>query len=60
MSEGLLSKRLGIGRTPIREALQRLAREGLVQILPRRGVIVSEINVKTQMRLLETRREAAG
>ena len=57
MSEGLLSKRLGIGRTPIREALQRLAREGLVQILPRRGVIVSEINVKTQMRLLETRRE---
>jgi DNA-binding GntR family transcriptional regulator len=57
VSEGLLSRRLGIGRTPIREALQRLAREGLVQILPRRGVIVSEINVKTQMRLLETRRE---
>jgi len=56
-SEGMLSQRLGIGRTPIREALQRLAREGLVQILPRRGVIVSEINVKTQMRLLETRRE---
>jgi len=43
----MLSKRLGIGRTPIREALQRLAREGLVQILPRRGVIVSAINVKT-------------
>lgn len=57
MSEGVLSRRLGIGRTPIREALQRLAREGLVQILPRRGVIVSQINVKTQMRLLETRRE---
>ena len=42
----MLSQRLGIGRTPIREALQRLARERLVQILPRRGVIVSDINVK--------------
>jgi len=53
----MLSRRLGIGRTPIREALQRLARESLVVILPRRGVIVSEINVGTQLRLLETRRE---
>jgi len=53
----MLSRRLAIGRTPIREALQRLAREGLVQIMPRRGVMVSEINVGKQMRLLETRRE---
>jgi len=53
----MLSRRLGIGRTPIREALQRLARESLVVILPRRGVMVSEINVRTQLRLLETRRE---
>lgn len=57
VSEGMLSKRLGIGRTPIREALQRLARERLVQILPRRGVIVSDINIKAQLRLLEVRRE---
>ena len=57
MSEGLLSRRLGIGRTPIREALQRLARESLVVILPRRGIVVSEINARTQLRLLETRRE---
>ena len=57
VSETLLSQRLGIGRTPIREALQRLARERLVTILPRRGIIVSEINVKTQLRLLEARRE---
>jgi DNA-binding GntR family transcriptional regulator len=53
----MLSERLRIGRTPIREALQRLARERLVQILPRRGVIVSDINVKAQLRLLEVRRE---
>jgi DNA-binding GntR family transcriptional regulator len=57
VSEAMLSERLGIGRTPIREALQRLARERLVQILPRRGVIVSDINVKSQLRLLELRRE---
>jgi DNA-binding GntR family transcriptional regulator len=53
----MLSRRLRIGRTPIREALQRLARERLVTILPRRGVIVSDINVKSQLRLLELRRE---
>ena len=57
VSEAELSQRLGIGRTPIREALQRLARERLVVILPRRGVMVSEINVKSQLRLLEVRRE---
>jgi DNA-binding GntR family transcriptional regulator len=57
VSEAMLSQRLGIGRTPIREALQRLARERLVQILPRRGVIVSAIDVKAQLRLLEVRRE---
>lgn len=57
VSEQELAARLGIGRTPIREALQRLAREGLVAILPRRGILVSGIDVKRQLRLLEVRRE---
>jgi len=57
VSEQMLAAELGIGRTPIREALQRLAREGLVTILPRRGILVSDIDVKRQLRLLETRRE---
>jgi DNA-binding GntR family transcriptional regulator len=57
LSEQSLAARLEIGRTPIREALQRLARDGLVVILPRRGILVSQINLKTQMRLLEVRRE---
>src|SRR5687767_7049582 len=57
VSEQMLSERLGIGRTPIREALQRLARERLVTILPRRGVVVSAIDVAAQLRLLEVRRE---
>jgi DNA-binding GntR family transcriptional regulator len=57
LSEQMLAERLGIGRTPIREALQRLARERLVIILPRRGVMVSAIDIKSQLRLLEVRRE---
>ena len=57
VSEASLSERLGIGHTPIREALQRLAREHLVQILPRRGVVVTAIDVGQQLQLLETRRE---
>ncbi len=57
VSEAELSELIGIGRTPIREALQRLAREKLVSILPRRGIVVTEINVGSQLRLLEVRRE---
>jgi DNA-binding GntR family transcriptional regulator len=57
LSEQTLAVRLKIGRTPIREALQRLARDGLVVIMPRRGIMVSEINLRLQLRLLEVRRE---
>ena len=57
VSESILSERIGIGTTPIREALQRLSREYLIQILPRRGVIVTHIDVRQQLQVLETRRE---
>ena len=57
LSENALAGELGIGRTPIREALQRLAREGLVVILPRKGILVSEINPRKQLLVLEVRRE---
>src|SRR5258706_13226993 len=57
VSEASLRDGLAIGRTPIREGLERLARERLVVVLPRRGIMVSEINVRTQLRLLEVRRE---
>ena len=57
VSEADLQAWLGIGRTPIREALHRLAREKLVTILPRRGIIVSTIDVSQQLLLLELRRE---
>ncbi|MBT4907208.1 MAG: GntR family transcriptional regulator [Rhodospirillaceae bacterium] len=57
VSEGELCAQTGFGRTPVREALQRLARQRLVNILPRRGMFVTEINVETQLQLLDLRRE---
>ena len=57
LSEHMLSATFKIGRTPIREALQRLAREGLVAILPRKGILVSDINPRNQLLVLEVRRE---
>lgn len=57
VSEAILSNRLGIGHTPIREALHRLARQYLVQIIPRRGVVVTSVDVRLQFEVLETRRE---
>lgn len=57
LSESTLSVQLGFGRTPIREALQRLAREGLIVIMPRKGILVSEINPRKQLLVLEVRRE---
>lgn len=57
VSESLLSNLIGIGTSPIREALKRLAREYLVKIIPRSGVVVTNVNVCQQLDvLLDTRR----
>ena len=58
VTEVALSEQLGISRTPIREALQRLARARLLEIVPRRGLRITEVNVGDQLLLLEFRREA--
>jgi len=50
-----LQEHLGMGRTPIREALQRLVRDQFVVVLPRRGVYVSGIDVSELSLLYETR-----
>ncbi|AUN96132.1 GntR family transcriptional regulator [Pseudazoarcus pumilus] len=57
VSESAMSEMTGIGRTPIREAIQRLAQENLIIVLPQRGLLVAEMDVRKQLRLLETRRE---
>lgn len=56
VTEGELAERLGIGRTPLREAVQRLAAQRLVTTLPRRGLAVSEVNLTDHLAVLETRR----
>jgi len=56
VSESALSKQLGIGRTPVREAMQRLARERLLQILPRRGCIVADSRPDEELSVIEARR----
>ncbi|MGB8860306.1 MAG: GntR family transcriptional regulator [Ilumatobacteraceae bacterium] len=50
-----LQEHLGLGRTPIREALQRLVRDQFVTVIPRRGMYVSSIDVGDLALLYETR-----
>ena len=51
-----LANRLGVSRTPIREAIHKLAQEGLVTITPRRGAEVAQITEKSMNDVLEVRR----
>ena len=51
-----LMARMGIGRTPVREAVQRLRSDGFVTILPRRGTLVAEINITDLAAIYEVRR----
>jgi DNA-binding GntR family transcriptional regulator len=55
ISEPELVERLGIGRTPVREALRRLAQEKLVEVFPRRGMVVTTVDVRDLARLCEVR-----
>lgn len=55
VDEGRLQEELGLGRTPIREALKRLELERLINIIPRRGIFVTPINLTDLQRLYEMR-----
>jgi DNA-binding GntR family transcriptional regulator len=57
LSEAQLMAELELGRTPIREALQRLALDNLVVILPRRGTIVADLNMHDLQKIFEVRLE---
>jgi DNA-binding GntR family transcriptional regulator len=56
VSETQLAQELDIGRTPVREALARLKHMGFVETHPRRGTLVSSVDVRLQLELLEVRR----
>ncbi len=55
LREDDLREQLGIGRTPIREALQRLERDHFVTVVPRQGIFVTGIDVSELSMLFETR-----
>jgi DNA-binding GntR family transcriptional regulator len=55
VQEAQLRKELAIGRTPIREALQRLADEKLVRSVPHRGTFVTDVNISDLARITEVR-----
>src|SRR5918912_773152 len=55
VNERELMERLGLGRTPVREALRQLAQEKLVEVYPRRGIFVIGVNVRDLASLSEVR-----
>jgi DNA-binding GntR family transcriptional regulator len=55
IDERRLVESLGIGRTPVREALRRLAQEQLIEVFPRRGMFVTGVDVRDLARISEVR-----
>lgn len=56
IAEKDLMDKAGIGRTPVREAIQRLSAEGLLQVLPRKGLMVTPLRRSDLSQIVEARR----
>lgn len=56
IAEKDLMDKAGIGRTPVREAIQRLSSEGLLQVLPRKGLMVTPLRRSDLTQIIEARR----
>jgi DNA-binding GntR family transcriptional regulator len=56
VTESTLIDRLGLGRTPVREAIQRLAWEGLLDVRPRAGIAIAPLHPGDWLRVLDARR----
>ncbi|MGZ4481445.1 MAG: GntR family transcriptional regulator [Gaiellales bacterium] len=55
IDEEALTRELGVGRTPVRESVRRLALEGLVVVYPRRGTFASPINITSLTDITDVR-----
>lgn len=55
-TERILIEKLGLGRTPVREAIQRLAWEGLISVRPRAGLEIAPLQAVDWLRVLDARR----
>jgi DNA-binding GntR family transcriptional regulator len=60
IDEDLLGEQLQMGRTPVREAIKRLALENLVTVFPRRGTFASEINITDLAHISDVRAVLEG
>ena len=60
IDEDLLGQQLEMGRTPVREAIKRLALENLVMVFPRRGTFASEINITDLAYISDVRTHLEG
>lgn len=60
IDEDLLGRELKMGRTPVREAIKRLALENLVTVFPRRGTFASEINITDLAHVSDVRAQLEG
>lgn len=58
--EPIVAKQLGVSRTPVREAFFQLESEGLVEVMPRKGAIVSEISIRDAIELYSVRAVLEG
>lgn len=56
VTESALIERTGLGRTPVREAVQRLAWEGLLEVRPRAGITVTPLYGSDWLRIVDARR----
>ena len=56
VTERVLIERLSLGRTPVREAIQRLTWEGLLEVRPRAGIVVAPLNAGDWLRVIDARR----
>jgi DNA-binding GntR family transcriptional regulator len=55
LNEAQISRQLKIGRTPVHQVVDRLMLEGLVQVMPRKGVVVQSISLEQVLNILEAR-----
>ena len=55
-TEGALIERIGLGRTPVREAIQRLAWEGLLEVRARAGLAVAPLHASDWVKIIDARR----
>jgi DNA-binding GntR family transcriptional regulator len=60
LDEDQIGRELQMGRTPIREAIKRLALENLVSVFPRRGTFAAEINIKDLAHITDVRKVLEG